>query len=59
MSDGGIQSSRHSFEDDSGLEANIASLAELNRKFVSSRYIPGTSSLCTKLAEQNVSIQDP
>lgn len=40
--------------DQSGLGANIARIAQLNEQFIADRYIPGTSSLCARLAEQNI-----
>lgn len=41
-------------ENKPNLAYSVARLVELNEKFLKSRYIPGTSTVCARLAEYNM-----
>lgn len=49
----GIEAQVPSAKTQGELAANIARITELNNEFLAHRHIPGTASLCAKLAEHS------
>jgi len=49
------QSNADSLTEDYEIQQNVVRIAQFNEKFAQNRFIPGTTSLCEKLAAQHVS----